>query len=315
MGPNLSRITVGFDMSLASRAALEAAAWFGEPLQACIQVVTATPGLGNSGNAEQWGKKNEAPPNGDHGCNGADSPTELQNVIRAAVDELNTRGVPVEIVLGKKRASRTIVDSAEAFGAQMTVVGARSRQGAHPRDRLGATAERVVRRSPVSVLVVTARRPSFPPRRVLCAVDASETSQRAFEWAVWLGQLVHAKIIALHVVPRPEHNRLFSWTSPEKHRPTAQDSTQATMDGFLKKFDLRGLDVSGWVLYGAPDHQILNFLEDEQVDLLTIGTNGTGAIDQMALGATAQRVIRAAPCSVLAVKPDRPSHRAATFHV
>lgn len=305
MDHTLARIAVGFDMSPAGRAALEAAARLAERVKASVRVITAIGGAVHLGLLDQLKTSLKNDLEYDDGLwTESEVLTRVEQTVREAVGQIDTRGVSIEFEVGKQSPARMILDSAEGYCADMIVVGAKSGKGFHPRERLGVTAERVVRRSPSPVWVVNPKRDTFPPRTILCAVDNSETSERALGWAVQLARLVDARIIVLHVVARPELNRFFSWSFPKEVERTARRNGQETIDVMLGKFDLDGLNVSSWILYGMPDQQILNFLEDEPVELLTIGTLGRGPIGQMLLGGTAERVIRSAPCSLLAVKPD-----------
>jgi universal stress protein E len=54
---------------------------------------------------------------------------------------------------------------------------------------------------------------------------------------------------------------------------------------------------------GMPDHAILQFIQDHQIDLLVLGTVARGGLPGVLIGNTAERLLPEVPCSVLAVKP------------
>jgi nucleotide-binding universal stress UspA family protein len=56
------------------------------------------------------------------------------------------------------------------------------------------------------------------------------------------------------------------------------------------------------VLLGRPFAEIIRYAREQAIDLIVMGTHGRGAIAQMLLGSTAEKVVRKAPCAVLTVR-------------
>ena len=57
---------------------------------------------------------------------------------------------------------------------------------------------------------------------------------------------------------------------------------------------------------GSPNVEIVRYAREHQIDLIVLGTHGRGLIGHMLLGSVAERVVRTAPCPVLAVRhPQR----------
>ena len=54
---------------------------------------------------------------------------------------------------------------------------------------------------------------------------------------------------------------------------------------------------------GQPRENICNFAQENQIDLLVVGSRGLGVIKRMLLGSVSQYVINHAPCSVLVMRP------------
>ena len=44
------------------------------------------------------------------------------------------------------------------------------------------------------------------------------------------------------------------------------------------------------------------YAQAQQIDLIIVGTHGRGAVKQLIMGSVAERVVRTAPCPVLAVR-------------
>ena len=47
---------------------------------------------------------------------------------------------------------------------------------------------------------------------------------------------------------------------------------------------------------------ITSYATAQQIDLIIVGTHGRGAVKQFLMGSVAERVVRTAPCPVLAVR-------------
>jgi len=88
------------------------------------------------------------------------------------------------------------------------------------------------------------------------------------------------------------------------------------MEGVRKQLDdLVPAEAKDWcdiktrVETGAPYRIILRILEDEKIDLLVMNIHGKGMLDRALLGSTAERVVRVAPCPVMAIPPMKRKNR------
>lgn len=238
-----------------------------------------------------------------------DIDTEVQ-LEKQALDDLATRvqevtGRPsyeAEVAVRIGKVESAVVRYAEERDIDAIVVGATGRSGL-ARLLLGSTAERVVRYAHTSVLVA---RETPPASRVLVATDLSEAAlpaiERAKQEAEWRG----AKLELVHVI---DYSAL-GWAAaagplggfavsipPEKIEEMRRIALEALRA-------LGGPDVGIHVVEGSPKRAIVAAAESLQVDLVVVGTHGRTGLARMALGSVAEAVVRAAPCSVLVVRPD-----------
>ena len=58
--------------------------------------------------------------------------------------------------------------------------------------------------------------------------------------------------------------------------------------------------------HGAPAVAIVEYATANHIDLIVVGTHGRGALGHLLMGSVAERVVRMAPCPVLAVR--NPEH-------
>jgi nucleotide-binding universal stress UspA family protein len=65
-------------------------------------------------------------------------------------------------------------------------------------------------------------------------------------------------------------------------------------------------DVKTAVSEGHPYREILNYAEQNEIDLISVGAHGAGFGMRALFGSNVDRVLRQAPCPVLVARPLRP---------
>jgi nucleotide-binding universal stress UspA family protein len=140
-------------------------------------------------------------------------------------------------------------------------------------------------------------------RRILCPVDFSDTSHHAFQYAVLLARQMGAELVVLHVI---EEAPLFTSYGglPNLDFPRErEDSAQRDMTALVSAADAHGVRIRTQVLHGSNYKAILRFAEENQMDLIVMGTHGRSGLDYAIFGSVTERVMRKAPCPLLIVRP------------
>jgi len=144
-------------------------------------------------------------------------------------------------------------------------------------------------------------------KNILCPVDFSDCSTKAFYRAVGYCQLFGAKLTVLSV---REGGPVTFYDDISSGRETLE----LLREGLVTRLDL--LQEEGQVSReerdrialetrnGKPFEEILRFAVDQKVDLIVMGTHGNTGFKHLFMGSQAERVVRRAPCDVLTVKPD-----------
>ena len=209
----------------------------------------------------------------------------------AQVLRTDQRDVEVELLDGDP--ATVIANTAHREGATMIVCGLGSHRVA---DRVfgDETALRLVRMADVPVFAA-AEDADHAPRRVVVAVDFSETSLRAARMAIELAA-PHATIYITHVVHRETALDWHGWGSAYiRHVGVA-----------LKKFrdqlhTSAEMIVQSVALQGDPAAELLTFASSVNADLIATGSHGHGFVARLIIGSVATRIVRASQCSVLTV--------------
>ena len=144
-------------------------------------------------------------------------------------------------------------------------------------------------------------------RKILVPTDFSDCSESALRYGRAMAAALGASLHLLHVVqdpytqpwaaeafPAPLGDLLVQWEEQARKRmlETLPEAEQA--------------HVTIATQIGSPFFEIVRYAQEQEIDLIVIGTHGRGPIGHMLLGSVAEKVVRKAPCPVLTVRhPQR----------
>jgi universal stress protein E len=190
----------------------------------------------------------------------------------------------------------------------LVIVGTRDHSRAG-RLLFGSTGMKLLRNCPCPVWVT---RPEELPEEfnILVASDFSDVSQLALEIAISSSQLTDAKVTLLHALDTHLGQKmLLTGLRPEELQDfltNLREQAEHKLHDQLSQTDYRTLThgVRGDVVEGPADVVILDAIEEQQIDLLVMGTIARSGISGMLIGNSAEQLLTQVPCSVLAVKPS-----------
>lgn len=141
-------------------------------------------------------------------------------------------------------------------------------------------------------------------KRILVPVDFSPLSKKALHYATRLAQQFGAEIDLFHVI-EPEIPPAFDGFMIAL--PPVSNGSSAQCTGQLKTLvnSVRNAgvtEVRSTVRCGLAAIEIVEAAKELDVDLIVIATHGYTGWKHFAIGSTAERVVRAAPCPVLVVR-------------
>ena len=134
--------------------------------------------------------------------------------------------------------------------------------------------------------------------------DFSTQSERAWALARRPALAVGAEVVLVHVfVEAPLYSE--GPFAAERIREVYA-SGRAWVQEQLRRWEAtahaEGVTAKTLLRSGVPHGEIVAAAREEGADLVVIGTHGRGGVDRLLLGSVADRVIRLAPCPVLAVR-------------
>ena len=173
---------------------------------------------------------------------------------------------------------------------------------------MGSVAERVLRESPVPVLVVrpfwsyellprtTEKLENRPIRTILVPLDGSDQARSILSHATEMAELFGARLVLLGV------------TGPEGRKPTKLSVEPGSyLHGIALELEGKGLKSVCDVREGRPAAAILETAKAHEADLIAMATHGRRGLARLVMGSVTEQVLREAACPMLvgrAANPD-----------
>ena len=135
--------------------------------------------------------------------------------------------------------------------------------------------------------------------RILLPTDGSEGTEHAVDHAIALAKQFGAALDVLHVTDAPvlpldAHSQALLDAIEEEGRSAVEE--------IVERASRRGVGtVAGVVREGEPYRTILDYVDEEDVDLVVMGTHGRTGLDRYLLGSVTERVARLSDVPVVIV--------------
>lgn len=143
-----------------------------------------------------------------------------------------------------------------------------------------------------------------PFTKILTAVDFSENSECAFDYALMLAKQFNAELSIIHVINEPVDLRGFyvPHISFEQLEKEIEEGAAKMMDAFCAEKLGSYAQYTTAIVTGIPYDEITAAASRIDASLIVLGTHGRTGLDHILFGSTAERVVRSASCPVLTVR-------------
>lgn len=229
-----------------------------------------------------------------------------ERAVKDAAGQLAALPVATSTEVHDGEPAREILAAAEAWGADLVVVGSRGLTGLE-RLLLGSVARNVAKHSRFPVLV--AREPRAGLSHAVLATDGSDHARHAAQFASRLPLAPETELMVTHVVrPYAPFPGLFPTDRAEFNAAVLEVNRQhraageALVSEACKLVGSSGRRVEGLVREGDPAQEILEVAEEKSADLIIAGARGASLLEGLLVGSVADRLLKEAGCSVLLVR-------------
>jgi nucleotide-binding universal stress UspA family protein len=136
--------------------------------------------------------------------------------------------------------------------------------------------------------------------RILVAYDGSEGARPALSKAAEIAKISGAEVHILAVGRIPEYAETVS--EVEEAREQATSFYSRFVNDAQRDLEQQGIKASSRIEFGKPGDVILRIAEELRADLIALGTKPHSPLRRRFLGATVDKVVDHAHCSVLVVR-------------
>ena len=196
------------------------------------------------------------------------------SALKALTEICGAAKVPCDTIQASGVVSRVIVEHSGL--ADLIVMGRGGEHNEWLEGLVGSTAEAVIRRSALPVLITGTE--SLRRERILMAYDGSVHSQNALRTAVAFAEMWNTALQILIV-------------SDETDGPVAKE-----VQGYLEAHEVDGTILE---TAGDPSEKIIELAKTTEADLIVMGAYGHSKVRELVVGSTTTFVINHAPCPIL----------------
>ena len=129
--------------------------------------------------------------------------------------------------------------------------------------------------------------PGMSIRKFLVGVDGSENGRAAVEWSAGMAAAVGAEVVAVHALGLLEVLDRGVAEPSERHREEIRRRFETE---WCAPLDTAGVDSRRLMRDGSPVPVVLAVAEEEDVDLIVVGSRGLGGFPELLLGSTSTQV-------------------------
>jgi nucleotide-binding universal stress UspA family protein len=143
---------------------------------------------------------------------------------------------------------------------------------------------------------------SKPQRRILIATDGSKACENVADLGIEIARWNGAKVYALYVIDITFFDSILmdeSWVKNacEQFEKVGREAI-CCIEANAKA---AGVEAAPILLKGNPAEKILDFAENQKVDMIVVGSTGKSGLERFMLGSVSEKVVRNSKTPVLVV--------------
>lgn len=149
--------------------------------------------------------------------------------------------------------------------------------------------------------------------KILVPIDGSEPSMKALDYALDLAEALAAEVVLLSVIPPvilpiiPEEEGITPIVTPrqvDRYAQKLREIFENVLNEGLKRARSRkpNLKISTRLVEGHPGDNIVRIADDEEFDLIVMGSRGLSGLREFFLGSVTRRVADHCKCPILIIK-------------
>ncbi|MBL9125475.1 MAG: universal stress protein [Planctomycetaceae bacterium] len=143
-------------------------------------------------------------------------------------------------------------------------------------------------------------------KRIVFPTDFSTCSDAALEHAAAMARNCDGTLLIVHVEEPP-----IAYGGGEMYYGLPEPDHEAVEKMLARVVPKTPVKYEHHLLMGSPADEVVRFAEDQQADLIVMGTHGRTGMRRVLMGSVAETVVRKALCPVITMKQPEPQAAAA----
>src|SRR3989304_5350667 len=225
------------------------------------------------------------------------------NRINKALKQLELKDTKLDICIETGIPHKDILRVAKEEKVDLIAMGKRG-LGLKDRILLGSNTNKVLRMANAPILAVRHKKgDKIDIKKILVPTDLSGHTLTSLDFAIDLANRFNSTIYLLHILELHHSYEISTSKIIEELRLLALKELRSYLEKIPKE-KIKGINIKEMVtLYLRGWFGIINFAEENGIDLIIMTTHGRKGLARFMLGSTAEKVISESPCPVLAIKP------------
>ncbi len=140
-------------------------------------------------------------------------------------------------------------------------------------------------------------------KKILLPTDGSKFAEKAAKHAIWIADSSGAEVIVLNVIETSTLVGLPAEDLIVRIKEILKEEGKKALENIsnVLKESGRTVKLTPKTKEGSPADVILKTINEENIDLVVMGTSGKTGLDRFLLGSVAEKVVKSATCPVLVV--------------
>ncbi|MEF8845559.1 MAG: universal stress protein [Bacteroidales bacterium] len=219
----------------------------------------------------------------------SDLSTKIKSEINSVVSSHFKRNINTDVItrIENEDAANVIIDFTRKEEVDLALIGQK-----YGEDRSGHYGHKIAAEALTDLMFIP-EDPELSLNKILCAVDLSKVSEKAFRRCLDISRAVDAPIICHYLYDT--HKSYFPATTI-RTKGVMEKKIRKRFRKFLKKFDLTPDDVELRLRvneeFKSQAEKLYDEAEDQKVDLLVVGAKGKTSVVTSLLGNVTERLRR-----------------------
>lgn len=235
-----------------------------------------------------------------------------QDYLNSVKERLVSEGVTATTEVATGDIASNIVAAAATHGSGVIAMATHGRVGPE-RWFMGSIADKVIRTSPVPVLLIRPKEGNVPASsitHILLPLDGSEQSDVAMPYAAFLAKSLSLPVTVIQTVPSTSFTSAGADLYGTEAVPTpemtqlVEDRVKEYLDSVANKLRESGITADSAFSFLPTESELEEQAKSKPGAIIVMSTHGRSGIGRALLGSVADRVIRSSMAPVLVIRTE-----------